>query len=82
MNIPDQLQQDIISCLNGGATAEQKADVKRWLKESKSNFKEYEELSRWYFRSQYSNLYNQIDVDKAKFSVISSVNYLNAGKDC
>ncbi|MCT4587371.1 MAG: FecR domain-containing protein [Carboxylicivirga sp.] len=75
MNIPDQLQQDVISCLNGGATAEQKADVKRWLKESKSNFKEYEELSRWYFRAQYSNLYNQIDVDKAKFSVISSVKF-------
>ncbi len=69
MNIPNHIQQDLIDCINGKAYLEQKARVKVWLREDVENKKSYEEFSRWYYRSLYADLYDKIDVNKAKYQV-------------
>ena len=50
MRIDDDIFRDILACWGGNATGEQVNRVREWMEENEENRREYERLSRLYYR--------------------------------
>ena len=66
MRIDDDIFRDILACWGGNATGEQVNRVREWMEENEENRREYERLSRLYYRLGYAERWDKIDVQTGK----------------
>ena len=73
MEIHDEIFRDIQACWQGNATGEQVDRVKKWIEENEENHREYERLSRLYYRLGYAKRWDEIDMRAAGASLLKRI---------
>lgn len=73
MEIHDEIFRDIQACWEGNATGEQVDRVKKWIEENEENHREYERLSRLYYRLGYAKRWDEIDTRAAGASLLKRI---------
>ena len=66
MKVDDDIFRDIQACWGGNATGEQVSRVREWMEESVENRREYERLSRLYYRLGFAERWDKIDLQTGK----------------
>ncbi|MDR2414786.1 MAG: FecR domain-containing protein [Odoribacteraceae bacterium] len=61
----EQLEDDLLDCLQGKATDEQATRLREWIDESEEHRARYEQFCEVYYRAKHASAWNSIDERKA-----------------